>query len=342
MPTDSNYAAEAPPTPGPPDAPVLRTLLAEIVDYAGQFPPAGLDTATAIEHFARYRQSPEAWMLARFVHPVGRLDALDAHAGLFRQEPPFRFSVLGTGGDTAEALLDAFENDLEAIAAFHDRHADRVLADVMEVRLPAALLSEDAAAAERFFEDAHRRVVASGLGGLDLFYEVPLREATVEHLPGLLGAMAEHNSRQDLPLRAEAGLKIRCGGTEPEAFPSTEHVARALAAARDAGVRFKATAGLHHPLRHYDDEIGTMMHGFLNVFAAAALAHAEGLDARALRRVLKEEDARHFQFAPDALAWRGHAASLDDVGHAREAFAISFGSCSFEEPMDDLRAMGLL
>lgn len=342
MPSDPNYAAEAPPTPGPPDAPVLHALLAEIVDYAGQFPPADLDLATAVEHFARYRSSPEAWMLARFVHPVGRLDALDAHAGLFRHEPPFRFSVLGTGGDAPDAFLRAFADDLEAIARFHERHHDRVLADVMEVRLPAALLQDDAPPAPGFFEHVHRRLLASGLGRLDLFYEVPLAEEIVGRLPRLLAAMADHNSHQDLPLRAEAGLKIRLGGLEPAAFPSARHVAQALAAARDAGVRFKATAGLHHPLRHRDDEIGATMHGFLNVFAAAALAHAEGLDASTLAQVLEEEDARRFQFAPEALSWQGHAATLEDIEHAREAFAISFGSCSFEEPIDDLRAMGLL
>jgi hypothetical protein len=135
--------------------------------------------------------------------------------------------------------------------------------------------------------------------------------------------------------------KIRTGGLTPDALPPLDNVAAFLRACRKAGVAFKATAGLHHPLRCMrpltyapDAPIGTM-HGFLNVFLAAALLdHAD--------EVLREEDARAFAFDHDGASWRGHRVTTDDLRKLRGGFAISFGSCSFEEPIEDLRTLGWL
>ena len=323
--------------------PSLRALLHEIVDYAGLFPPAALPLRDALQNYARYRQESEvAWMLARFVHPVGRLTELDAYPELFAHDPPFRFSVLGTGSAAPAAFLEAFDEDLRRLEAFHDRHLGRTLADVMEVRLPGALHAASTREAEAFFDQAHRRLVAAGPGELSLFYEVPLSGQTPQRLPTLLAAMAEHNSRQAHPLRAEVGLKVRCGGAEPEDVPAPAPLAAVLAACRDAGVRLKATAGLHHPVRHYDEEIGASMHGFLNVFGAAALAYADGLPVEVIEDILREEDPKAFQFDKEAFRWHEHEASLGDLARARETLAVSFGSCSFEDPIDDLHALELL
>jgi hypothetical protein len=138
------------------------------------------------------------------------------------------------------------------------------------------------------------------------------------------------------------GLKIRCGGAEPTDVPDADEVAALIVAARNAGIPFKATAGLHHPIRHYDDGLDTEMHGFLNVFAASVLAAEHDLDRPAVRAILREETADNFRFLKDALAWRDLSVSLDDIRYARETLALSFGSCSFEEPIDHLRDLELL
>jgi hypothetical protein len=135
--------------------------------------------------------------------------------------------------------------------------------------------------------------------------------------------------------------KIRTGGLTPDAFPPIGDVAAFLRDCKAAGVAFKATAGLHHPVRCLrpltyaaDAPTGTM-HGFLNVFLAAAmLEHAD--------EVLREEDAGAFAFDDDAASWRGHRVVTEELERMRETFAISFGSCSFEEPLADLRALGWL
>lgn len=147
----------------------------------------------------------------------------------------------------------------------------------------------------------------------------------------LLDALARHGLR----------AKIRTGGPTVDAFPPIDGVARFLRACKTAGVAFKATAGLHHPLRCVkaltyanDSPIGTM-HGFLNVFLAAALLdHAE--------EILGETDPSVFAFDDERASWRGHDVTTDALRTMRRDFATSFGSCSFEEPIGDLRVLGWL
>lgn len=147
----------------------------------------------------------------------------------------------------------------------------------------------------------------------------------------LLGAIKTHGQR----------AKIRTGGITADAFPAVDNVAGFLRACKAAGVAFKATAGLHHPLRcvkplTYEPNAPTgTMHGFLNVFLAAAmLDHAE--------EILAERDAHAFTFDDDKVTWRGHSVTTEELATMRREFAISFGSCSFEEPIDDLKELGWL
>ncbi|HEX6094769.1 MAG TPA: hypothetical protein VF432_00490 [Thermoanaerobaculia bacterium] len=147
----------------------------------------------------------------------------------------------------------------------------------------------------------------------------------------LLDAIRRHGQR----------AKVRTGGITPDAFPAVENVAEFLRACKAKGVAFKATAGLHHPLRcvkplTYEPNavLGTM-HGFLNVFLAAALL--EHADA-----ILAEEDPAAFAFDDDGASWRGHRVSTEAIATMRRELGTSFGSCSFEEPIADLKELGWL
>jgi len=321
--------------------PSLRTLLRDIVDYAGLFPPADLSLRRAIQNYADYRGEAEAWMLSRFVLPVRRLPDLVPYRSLLTADSPYVFSVLGTGGDTPDAFLSAFTRDLGVIDDFDDEYGGQAQVDVMEVPLPSGLDIGSASAVGAFLRDLESHLVASGTAKLDLFLEVP-GGGTPDDLTTLCATVADHNADQALPARSEVGLKIRCGGAEPSDVPSAGWVAALIAACRDAGVSFKATAGLHHPIRHYDDGLDTEMHGFLNIFGAAALAAEHDLDADALQPILRDESADHFRFRKASFAWKNLSVPLDGLRHARNALAVSFGSCSFEEPIDHLRDLELL
>jgi hypothetical protein len=135
--------------------------------------------------------------------------------------------------------------------------------------------------------------------------------------------------------------KIRTGGLTTDAFPTAEAIAEFLRACKAAGVAFKATAGLHHPLRcvkplTYEPSapVGAM-HGFLNVFLAAAMLD----DSEA---ILKDDDPRSFAFDDGGATWRGKRVTTEVLATMRRDFAISFGSCSFEEPIRDLQELGWL
>lgn len=322
--------------------PSLRTLLHGIIDYAGLFPPADLSLRRSIHNYAEYREDEEVWMLGRFVLPVRRLPDLVPFQGLLGNGPPYPLSVLGTGGDDRDTFLDAFVRDLDVIETFDEQFGGRAQVDVMEVPLPPALVGSPQADLETFFDAVHQRLVETGTAKLDLFFEVPLRAPAVEDLPAICAAVAEHNTKQALPARSDMGLKMRCGGAETSDIPSVQQIASLVTACRDAGISFKATAGLHHPLRHYDDGLDAEMHGFLNVFGAAVLAAEHQLDQDTIQAVLLEDNADNFRFEKEALHWRNLGVPLDGIRHARQSLAPSFGSCSFEEPIDHLRDLELL
>jgi hypothetical protein len=299
----------------------LRTLLAGSIDYAGLFPPAGLDVAASVRQYADYRSHPDAWALGRFVVPAARLAELEQEAALFApasQSPspagsnaePWRLSaLLGT-----DAL-----RELEALGEFNCRHAaagaPALSADVVEVRADSVEAVDDLLAAVPRWAQA--------------YVEIPLDRNPVP----LVAAIARRGGR----------AKARMGGITPDAFPSAEAVSRFLRACTDAGVPFKVTAGLHHPLRaEYrltyapDSPHGTMF-GFLNVFLAAAWLH-HGMGNADVVRLLEERSSEAIRFDGDAVDWRGHRLDLGAIGAARATGIVAFGSCSFTEPVGELRA----
>jgi len=153
----------------------------------------------------------------------------------------------------------------------------------------------------------------------------------------------------ELPLEQvkDGFAKVRTGGLTPEAIPPAEDLAAFLCAAAVRRIPFKATAGLHHPLRsvraltYSFDSPRAPMHGFLNVFTAAALAW-HGMDVGHVVQLLEEREPDAFRFSDKDLLWNGHRLTTEQIREARREFAHSFGSCSFEEPVTELRGLGLL
>jgi len=290
----------------------VRALLSNIVDYAGLYPPAALDLTTAVLNYASYAESAESWMLGRFIIPVARLAELDdAFANIETTMPlPMRLSVV-LGADVVA--------DMEVVRTFSSANGRTFSVESVEARLPTAAAIEAAA--------------ASTEGEFELFAEIPI-ELDPERL---IAAMA----------RAGASAKIRTGGVTTDAFPPADQIVRFMRRCVDAGVRFKATAGLHHPVRAeypltYDTSPPRgVMYGYLNVFLAAA-AITLGLSDDEARQVLEESDPSAFVGAGDNVMWRGHALTAEQLVRMRVRVALSFGSCSFREPVDELRSLSLV
>lgn len=287
----------------------LRALLAGVVDYAGLFPPTGADMPAAVHNYAAYRVRDDAWMLGRFVVPAARLDdfsgalrTLGAEAG-----PEWRLS----------ALLGAnVEADVDRVRMFDREHRGRARIDSLEAKVDS--------------EDAIRRLATAAGRGVAVFAEIGA-DSDVE---ALIGA-TKH---------AGINAKIRTGGVTSDVFPSPAAVVRFIRGCLAADVRFKATAGLHHAIGGdyrltYDAQAPSgAMFGFLNVLLATGLLSAGMTDADATR-LLDERDPAAFFIAPDKIRWRDATFDEDNVRSLRDRCMASFGSCSFTEPADELRAL---
>ncbi len=316
----------------------MRGLMSGLIDYAGLFPPASLSLEEAIRNYADYRQDTDSWMLSRFICPSARLEELAPVAELFHSSPPFRFSVLGTGGVDAPSFLRALESDIACVEAFIRAHSGLVSVEVMEIRFPEHLLDFGPERIVAFFEAACALLARSTVPPVSLFVEILLHDHGLGQLPIILKSIADGALGHSFGL----GLKFRCGGVEEAAFPAPDRLARAMAACRDARISYKMTAGLHHPIRQFHDSVNTKMYGFLNVFGAAVMAETHLLDTETIQRILKDEDVSHFVFSGSEFTWNGLSASSAQIERARSIGAQSFGSCSFDEPREDLRSLGLL
>ena len=308
----SPHAAPSPTAP----APSLRALLRGVVDYAGLFPPASRSMADAVGEYAEHRAGTHAWALGRFILPAARLEEFeDASQPVVPREGAHSWAL-------SALLSGSIEEDVARIEAFNARHRDAragaVLVDTVEIKV---YTPRDVGRAGELLD---RR--------FDTYMEVPVVEDPAE----LLAAVAE--------TRAKA--KIRTGGVTPDAFPTSAQVGRFILRCVGHQVAFKATAGLHHPIRSEyrltsasDAPEGTMF-GFLNVLLAVAAAHA-GIAEEKIIAILDEREADRIRFEGDGARWRDVGLPAEALEQARDSM-LAFGSCSFREPVDDLRAMGLL
>ncbi len=286
-----------------------QALLERIVDYAGLFPPAALDMESAVRNYQSYLNGDAAWMLGNFLVPATRLEEFrQAFESICcgEQETPWTLSIVCTA-DLANdmRLIESFQEGAVFLAAFETKASDANAAERALSALPAS------------------------------------RPRYVEFAPEIAAEI--------LPILAAKGAraKLRTGGVTPDSIPPVDPLAHFLLACGRERVPFKATAGLHfpiraqHPLTPSPNSPTATMHGFLNVFLAAALAYF-GAEERAVAATLSEENPAAFVPDDDVIRWHDNVLTSDQLEHVRRDFAFGFGSCSFDEPVAALRTLGWL
>ena len=285
------------------------------------FPPCALALEPALRNQASYVRSSEAWMLNGFVLPVEQFDAARQLLSDFDSHHPLRVAALGPKTTKADAFLDGLYNTETAVRSFSRYDVDLVSISHFEIFLP-----EDV-------DSASLKAARSIVSELPVFWEAP-----PERAEQTIALIAGHNSDEDM---ATFGYKLRTGGVTADAFPTSAQIARTLVTAATHQLPIKFTAGLHHPIRQFHDEVKTKMHGFLNVLGAAVLAAEHQWDADQAAMMLEDEDSGSFSFTDDFFAWGDWKIDTERLQYRRK-FVKSFGSCSFDEPRDDLRALGFL
>lgn len=302
----------------------FRAFMTQVIDYAGMYPPASLALGEAFSNFRKYQSSPEAWMLSRFVVPAKRLSELPEFS------ENLSFSALGRGGGDIDEFLENTNLDIADMLSFRESHGAPANVDMFEIALPASALADKFTANDC----VTRAADALNMNGITVFFEAPFGEGWRDRAERLLRALRKVKDKH-------VGFKLRTGGVTPDAFPSTEQIAWAIVETREAGVPLKCTAGLHHPLRHYNESVKTRMNGFLNVFGAGVLAITNGISRSQIQSMLEDEDPSNFVFDSSGFNWRGLRVTDLEIAKAR-LFATSFGSCSFDEPREDLQKLNLL
>ncbi|PZR56125.1 MAG: hypothetical protein DLM50_09020 [Candidatus Meridianibacter frigidus] len=301
-----------------------RALLSGLIDYAGLFPPAKLDMEHALAEYQTLRAGPCAWMGGRFIVPASRLAEFDSHV---EANSNFPLSVILDAGHDARSW---FEQARQRIGFVTSRlSASGVTrAEVLEIPMPAP------AAARETFDAPVGQLSAlmrnAGLSDMPVYVELPRVALREERLPNAFAALARYGLR----------AKIRCGGAS-NLTPSTDELAQFILQAARHAVAFKATAGLHHALPYEEAPGEPNAHGFLNLLAASVFAW-EAAAAELVPLILQERSWGAFVVTERELQWRDRAAALAQIENARRNGFVSYGSCSFQEPVGDLLALGLL
>lgn len=298
----------------PTEAGPLGALLAGIVDYAGLFPPADLEFPAAVAAYDRHRAGAHAWMLGSFVVPLARVEELAKVVASLTQEreaprPIWPLSVLVPGAGQGERVLEEVGR----------RWGDRLSVRAIEVApLDLEMLRQESGGQPQ---------------GVEVFYEVPLDDSV--------------GSRLDAIAALGANAKVRTGGLKAEAFPSAASLVRLVRGCADRQMALKATAGLHHAFRGryrltYDPHSAeTEMHGFLELALVAELVRSGKIDDLGAAALLGGCGGG-LVIDGDAVLWCGHRFVSKQLADLRRRLFRSFGSCSFQEPVDELARHGLL
>lgn len=270
----------------------VDALLRDFCDDAAIFPPGNLPLAQAVPAHRDHLASGHAGLVGPFIVSAAVLGDL---ADLVSAEETFEVAVtVADVRQVADVLTRA-----DAIAGL------RVAA--LEVAVPADVEAADVVP-----------TLTAAVAGRDLevFVELPRDERRPAIVASLVGT----------PFLA----KLRTGGVRADLYPDERELAEAVVTLVDAGVPFKATAGLHHALRNTDPNTQFEQHGFLNLLAAVDVAQNDG-DLTDVEQALAERDG-------DVVAARVRDAA-ERAAQVRAAFR-SFGTCSIVEPRDELADLG--
>jgi hypothetical protein len=284
----------------------LEALLSSVVDYAGLFPPAKLELQPAMANYAQYQTSPDNWMLGRFILPISRLQEFEQ---LLPEQP------------TQWSLSIIIAKDVkEVIAQLQSLNHQKIT--IASLEFPPISPTEI------------ENILPFLPNEVESFFEIPFNSDFQSYL-----SVLQHPG---------AAAKIRTGGVTVDAFPSNSQLCQSIFAFAAAQVPFKATAGLHHPLpgkhrlTYESNSPVTMMQGFLNVAVLAALIYQQKLTPPRALELLQESSTHNLHFTSDRLFWQDYQLNIAEITSARKNFFRSFGSCSFQEPIDDLKNLHLI
>jgi hypothetical protein len=308
-----------------------QSFLSNLIDYAGLFPPSELPLEEAIHNYRTYQGDNDSWMLGRFIIPATRLDELNPYVSLFSEKNRLEISVIGRRSTDVTSCLDGLNCDIEKITAFCNRHGEKVSINVFEIPLPPIIPNSHLL---KGIDQQTKKL------NLQTFCEMtmPLGLEWLDNMLQTMDEISEHNRKGDTIL----GMKLRTGGVTADAFPTPDQVATVLVGCYERKIPLKFTAGLHHPIRMYRNEVKAKMHGFLNLFTAGMLVRVHRLDIQTTAAILADEEPSNFRFTEKGLFWKDLVVPVSEIEQLRQQGLCSYGSCSFDEPREGLQLQKII
>ena len=284
-----------------------KILFSSIIDYAGLFPPAKLNLQQVMINYSRYQMADQNWMLGNLVLPISQWDEFESLLTIVDSENDrnklWPLSLI---------INEPVESAIAKIQSLNKNNKILICALEFPLLSPQEI--------ERFIPLLPAEV--------ETFFEIPFSGDLKEYLSVLQGT--------------KTSAKIRTGGLKIEAFSTVDQLAQYIWEFSKTGISFKATAGLHHalpgqyPLTKAPGAPIATMHGFMNVAISAAFVYWQKLTFQELLTLLKESSLNNFQFNTQGIHWCKHQLNLSELEATRKHFFRSFGSCSFQEPVDEL------
>tara|TARA_Y100000590_G_scaffold29138_1_gene32600 strand:- start:206 stop:1132 length:927 start_codon:yes stop_codon:yes gene_type:complete len=295
-----------------------RDFFSGIIDYAGFFPPAQLEYLHALANYIDYSTSEYRWILSRFISPTAKFEQLAQFLSEKSIDKDIDLVAILRPHEDIDTYISKLPDELEAMNSL----PDNVRVSFIETKLPSNILTHDISSAvnslvEIFKAVRYHRIFLEFSGENYINYDV--------------------NNYVD-----SVGIKVRCGGPTLNLVPSVELLSEIIVYAADNKIPVKFTAGLHHPILHFDPVLGGMAHGFLNVFMASAMAYSNTANYKYIYEVLNDQDPENFIFNTDSVSYKDCTLPSELVQDIRKEYVHSFGTCSFDDPITDLTSLGII
>ncbi|MBK8982829.1 MAG: hypothetical protein IPM38_11045 [Ignavibacteria bacterium] len=310
-----------------------------IIDYAGLFPPAELDLKTAFSNYMEYLSGDNSYILSGFICPVKLLPELEVICNEISEfKFPVKISLILSGGKDEITFKENLISDLKVRENFLTGINSFIRADNFEYKIPESFMTEENN--ERLL-DLFGFISQNLKNGSDskftFFAETSLTGDWKKNIKTAADLIEEHNETFQ-----DTGFKLRTGGVTAAAIPTAEQIAFAVRHCLNRNLEMKFTAGLHHPFRHFDKNVNAKMHGFINIFSAGIIAKRHNISDHEMIKLLEDENPDNFKFTESGFSWGGYEIENEDIHFARQTFVKSYGSCSFDEPVDDLKKLNLI
>jgi len=321
----------------PKNTTTIQKFIYGIIDYAGLFPPAKLNLKDALSNYVTYIKENKYDLLSSFVIPITQLDnVMPTLNNIGKEYKNIAYSFVATRASNTNDFIDTLKSDLEQINNFLNSNSN-FSAKALELALPADLAFSNNQQIKK--DIIYQAIELISDYNLPPFFEVPYApdwELAVENLSSIL---SQNNNEKNY--KFPSSFKIRCGGVKPEMTPPTDYIVSAIHSTAKHKISLKATAGLHHPFNHYNDSLGGIMHGFVNVFTAIILNHKYDINNKKLKTLIDDQNPDNFKWNNQSLSWNEFTVHTTEIENSKKIIS-SYGSCSFDEPLDDLKQLNLI